>query len=129
ASGHTELNKQPDTLKTGATGDGDYQALLKEVDIIEIYVIQVPEEPQHETSGQNETCEEPKFSPENPVYTELDVSGRNTTENGTYQNLVKQDSDCVTPVHERRESYEDIKMGRSLPDYTELDLSKHESEV
>ncbi|CAB4043845.1 Hypothetical predicted protein, partial [Paramuricea clavata] len=50
ASGHTELNKQPDTLKTGATGDGDYQALLKEVDIIEIYVIQVPEEPQHETS-------------------------------------------------------------------------------
>jgi hypothetical protein len=92
-------------LKTGATGDGDYQTLLKEDDE---YVIPVPEEPQHETSGQNETCEEPKLSPENPVYTELDVKGRNTTEDGTYQKLVKRDSDFVTPAHERRESYEDI---------------------
>ncbi|CAB3992973.1 MAM and LDL-receptor class A domain-containing 2-like [Paramuricea clavata] len=104
ASGHTELNKRPDTLKRGATGDGDHQAFLKKVDIIEIYVIQVPEEAQHET-GQNETYEEPKLSPENPVYTELDVKGRNTTENGTYQNLVKQDLDYVTPAPERRESY------------------------
>jgi hypothetical protein len=53
-------------------------------------------------------CEEPKLSPENPVYTELDVYGRNTTEDGTYQKLVKQDSDYVIPAHERRESYEDI---------------------
>jgi hypothetical protein len=95
-------------LKRGATGDGDYRAFLKKVDIIEIYVIQVPEEPQHETSGQNETCEEPKLSAENPVYTELDVKGRNATENDTYQKLVKQDSDYVIPAHERRESYEDI---------------------
>ena len=95
-------------MKTGATGDGDYRAFLKKVDIIEIYIIPVPEEPQHETSGQNETCEEPKLSPENPVYTELDVKVRNTTEDGTYQKLVKKDSDYVTPAHERRESYEDI---------------------
>ena len=92
-------------MKRRATSDGDCQALLKEDDE---YVIPVPEEPQHETSGQNETCEEPKLSPENPVYTELDVKGRNTKEDGTYQKLVKQDSDYVIPVHERRESYEDI---------------------
>ena len=95
-------------MKRGATGDGGYRAFLKEVDIIEIYIIPVPEEVQHETSGQNETCEEPTLSPENPVYTELDVKGRNTMENDTYQKLVKQDSDCVIPAHERRESYEDI---------------------
>ena len=69
ASGNTELNKRPDTLKSGATGDGDDQAFLKEDDIIDIYIILVPEEPEHETSGQSETCEEPKLSPENPVYT------------------------------------------------------------
>ncbi|CAB3990324.1 Hypothetical predicted protein [Paramuricea clavata] len=128
-SGHTELNKRPDTLKTGVTGDGDYQAFLKEGDE---YVIPVPEEAQHETPGQNETYEEPKLSPENHIYTELDVNrvhGRNTTEDGTYQKLVKQDSDYVIPAHERRESYQDIKMGRSLPDNTELDLSKRETEV
>ena len=96
-------------MKTETTGDGDSRAFLKEVDIIDIYVIPVPEEPQHETPCQNETCEEePNLSPENPVYTELDVKGRNTTENGTYQKLVKQDSDYVIPAHERRESYEDI---------------------
>jgi hypothetical protein len=110
-------------LKRGATGDGDYQALLKEDDG---YVIPASEEPQHETPGQNETCEEPKLSPENPVYTELDMNGRNTTEDGSYQKLEKQDSDYVLPAHERRESYEDIKMGRNLPDYTELDQSKRE---
>ena len=92
-------------MKRRATSDGDCQALLKEDDE---YVIPVPEEPQHETPGQDETCEEPKLSPENPVYTELDVKGRNTKEDGTYQKLVKQDSDYVIPVHERRESYEDI---------------------
>ena len=36
------------------------------------------------------------------------MKGRNTTENGTYEKLVKQDSDYVIPAHERRESYEDI---------------------
>ncbi|CAB4020075.1 Hypothetical predicted protein, partial [Paramuricea clavata] len=108
ASGHTERNKRPETLKTGATGDGDYQARSKEVDIIDTYIIPVPEEAQHETSGQNETCEEPKLSPETPVHTELDVKGRNTTEIRTYQKLAKQDSDDVTPAHERRVSYEDI---------------------
>ncbi|CAB3980379.1 MAM domain-containing glycosylphosphatidylinositol anchor 2-like [Paramuricea clavata] len=127
ASGHTELNKRPDTLKRGATGDGDYQALLKEDGG---YVIPASEEPQHETPCQNENCEEPKLSPENPVYTELDVNGRNTTEDGSYQKLVKQDSDYVIPAHKRRESYEDIcvKMGRNLPDYTELDQSKRETD-
>ena len=116
-------------MKTGATDDGDYQARLKEVDIIDIYIIPVPEEVQHETSGQNETCEEPKLSPENPVYTELDVNGRNTTGDDTYQKLIKQDSEYVIPAHERRESYQDIKMGRNLPDYTELDQSKRETEI
>jgi hypothetical protein len=129
ASGHTELNKRPDTLKSGATGDGDYQAFLNEDDE---YVIPVPEEPQHETPGQNETCEEPELSPENPVYTDLNVNrdhGRNTTSDDTYQKLVKRDSDDVIPAHERRESYEDIKMGRSLPDYTKLDQSTRETEI
>ena len=106
-------------MKTGAIGDGDDQAFLKEVDIIDIYIIPVPEEPQHETPGQNETCEEPKLSPENPVYTELDANGVHA----------KQGSDYVIPAHERRESYEDIKIGRNLPDNTELDQSKRESEV
>ncbi|CAB3989870.1 MAM and LDL-receptor class A domain-containing 1-like [Paramuricea clavata] len=112
ASGHTELNKRPDTSKRVATGDGDYQAFLKDVDIIDTYIIPIPEEPQHETSGQNETCEEPKLSPENPVCTELDdnrVHGRNTTGDGTHQKQVKRDSDYVIPpAYERRESYEDI---------------------
>jgi hypothetical protein len=57
------------------------------------------------------------------------VNGRNTTSDDTYQELVNQDSDYVIPAHERRESYEDIKMGRSLPDYTELDQSKLEAEI
>ncbi|CAB4045654.1 Hypothetical predicted protein, partial [Paramuricea clavata] len=60
ASGHTELNKRPDTLKRGAIGDGDYQTFLKQDDG---YVIPAPKEPQHETPCQNETCEEPKLSP------------------------------------------------------------------
>jgi hypothetical protein len=56
-------------LKREAIGDGDYQARLKEDNE---YVISFREEPQDETSGQNETCEEPKLSPENPVHTGLD---------------------------------------------------------
>ena len=116
-------------MKRGATGDGDHQAFLKEVDIIEIYVIPDPEEPQHETPGQNETCEEPNLSPENHVYTELDVKGRNTTEDCAYQKLVKQDSDYVA-ADERRESYKDIKMGGNLPaGYEELDQSQLEAEI
>jgi hypothetical protein len=55
--------------------------------------------------------------------------GRNTTSDDTYQELVKQESDYVIPAHERRESYQDIKMGRSLPDYTELDQSTRETEI
>ena len=57
------------------------------------------------------------------------MNGRNTTSDDTYQELVNQDSDYVIPAHERRESYEDIKIGRNLPDNTELDQSKRESEV
>ena len=117
-------------MKRRATSDGDYQALLKEDDE---YVIPAPEEPQHETPGRNETCEEPKLSPENPVYTELDVNrvhDTNTTEDGTYQKLVKQNSDYVIPAHERGETCEDIKMGRNLPaGYEELDQSKLEAEI
>jgi hypothetical protein len=82
----------------------------------------------YETPGQNKMYEKPKKSSENPGYAELDkkrLQGRN---DGTYQKLVKRDSDYVIPVHERRESYEDIKMGRNLPDYAELDLSKREAD-
>ncbi|CAB3996597.1 Hypothetical predicted protein, partial [Paramuricea clavata] len=67
ASGHTKLNKRPDTLKKRTTDDGDYQAFLKKYDG---YVIPAPDESQHETPGQNKTCEEPKLSPENPGYAE-----------------------------------------------------------
>jgi hypothetical protein len=55
-------------LKRGATGDGDYQTFLKQDDGD---VIPAPEEPQHKTRCQNETCEEPKLS---PGYEELDQS-------------------------------------------------------
>ena len=49
-------------------------------------------------------------------------------ENDTSENIdtVKQDSDYVTPAHERRESYEYMNMGKNLPDYEPLDLSKRE---
>ena len=57
------------------------------------------------------------------------MNGRNTTSDDTYQELVNQDSDYVIPAHERRESYQDMKMGRILPDYTELDQSKRETEI
>ena len=116
-------------MKRGATGDCNYQALLKEDDD---YVIPAPGEPQHETPGQNETFEETKLSPENPVYTGLDenrLHGGNTTSDGTYQKLIKQDSDYVIPAHEIGESYEDIKMGGNLPDYGELNQSRREAEI
>ncbi|CAB4032661.1 Hypothetical predicted protein, partial [Paramuricea clavata] len=50
----------------------------------------------------------------------------NTMENDTYENMdiVTQDSDYVIPVDERGESYEDMNMGKNLPDYEPLDLSK-----
>ncbi len=38
------------------------------------------------------------------------------------------DSDYVIPAHERQETYEDIKMGRNLPGYAELDQRKRERE-
>ncbi|CAB4033159.1 Hypothetical predicted protein, partial [Paramuricea clavata] len=85
----------------------------------------------YETPGQNKMYEEPKKSPENPGYTELDknrLQGRNKTDDGTYQKLVKRDSDYVIPAHERGESYGDIEMERNLPDYEELDLSKREAD-
>jgi hypothetical protein len=85
----------------------------------------------YETPGQIEAYEEPKMSQENPGYTELDkntLQGRNATDDSTYQKLQRQDSDYVIPAHERRESYEDIKMGRNLPGYEELDQSKREAD-
>jgi hypothetical protein len=87
----------------------------------------------HETSGyetpdQNKMYKKPKKSPENPGYAELDKNRLQGRNDGTYQKLVKRDSDYVIPAHERRESYEDIKMGRNLPDYEELDLSKREAD-
>jgi hypothetical protein len=84
----------------------------------------------HRTSGYK-TYEEPKMSQENPGYTELDknrLQGRNVTDDSTYQKLQRQDSDYVIPAHERRESYEDIKMGGNLPGYEELDQSKREAD-
>jgi hypothetical protein len=71
------------------------------------------------------------MSQENPGYTELDknrLQGRNAADDNAYQKLQRRDSDNVIPAHERRESYEDIKMGRNLPGYEELDQSKREAE-
>jgi hypothetical protein len=70
--------------------------------------------------------EKPKSLSENPVYTELDkirLQGRN---DDTYQKLVKRDSDYAMPAHERGETYEDMTMGRNLPGYEALDLSKRD---
>ncbi|CAB4032197.1 ephrin type-A receptor 2-like [Paramuricea clavata] len=85
----------------------------------------------YKTPGQIEAYEEPKMSQENPGYTEFDknrLQGRNAADDSTYQKLQwRRDSD-VTPAHERRESNEDIKMGRNLPGYEELDQSKREAD-
>jgi hypothetical protein len=84
----------------------------------------------HKTPGQIEAYEEPKMSQENPGYTELDknrLQGRNAADDSTYQKLQRRDSDVI-PAHERRESNEDIKMGRKLPGYEELDQSKREAD-
>jgi hypothetical protein len=106
-------------LKTGATSDGDDQAFLEEDDE---YVIPAPEEPQHETTGQNETYEERKLSPENPVYTELDVNGRNTTSKWkeTYQTTrswikanAKQKSN-LRPVQGSQKSVQPVVLSYSL---------------
>ena len=83
----------------------------------------------YKTPGQIEAYEEPTMSQENPGYTELDknrLQGR-IADDSTYQKLQRRDSD-VTPAHERRESNEDIKMGRNLPGYEELDQSKRDAE-
>ena len=83
----------------------------------------------YENPDMNETNEELKISPQNPVYTELDQNRRrNTADEGFYQKLQKQDSDYAIPDHERRESYEDIKMGRNLAGYAKLDQRKRERE-
>ena len=75
------------------------------------------------------------MSQENPGYTEgyaeLDknrLQGRNATDDSTYQKLQRRDSDNVIPDNERRESYEDIKMGGNLPGYEDLDQSKREAD-
>ena len=88
-------------MKSGTTGDGDCQAFLKDDDE---YVIPVPT--RNIRSKWN--LWRAQIIARKCLYTELDVKGRNTTENGTYEKLVKQDSDYVIPAHERRESYEDI---------------------
>ena len=70
------------------------------------------------------------MSQENPGYTELDknrLQGRNSADDSTYQKLQRRDSDVI-PAHERRESNEDIKMGRNLPGYEQLDQSKREAD-
>jgi hypothetical protein len=90
----------------------------------------------HRTSGyETPAYEEPRMSQENPDYTEgyteLDknrLQGRNAADDNTYQKLQRRDSDHVIPAHERRESYEDIKMGRNLPGYEELDQSKRQAD-
>jgi hypothetical protein len=85
----------------------------------------------HKTPGQIEAYEEPKMSQENPGYTELDknrLQGRNAADDNAYQKLQRRDSDNVIPAHERRESYEDIKMGRNLSGYEELDQTKREAD-
>jgi hypothetical protein len=84
----------------------------------------------YKTPGQIEAYEEPKMSQENPGYTELDknrLQGRNSADDSTYQKLQRRDSDVI-PAHERRESNEDIKMGRNLPGYEQLDQSKREAD-
>ncbi|CAB4030779.1 Hypothetical predicted protein, partial [Paramuricea clavata] len=125
-SGYTEYKERPFIVNLkGTRDDGGYRALLKENGR---HII--PDEPQYETPSVG--YEEPKISPENPGYTELDknrLQGRNAMDDDTYQKLLKRDSSYVMPAHENiRESYEDIKMGRNVPDYTDLDLSKREAE-
>jgi hypothetical protein len=87
---------------------------------------------QHERISQHESYEEPDISSQNLDYAELDRNRRRNSENdGEYQKLQKLDSDYVIPAHQRPESaceYEDMKMGRNLPDYQELDQNKRETE-
>ncbi len=88
-----------------------------------------PVEPQDQIPGEEEAYENSKISTQDPDYTVLDKNGRrNTADEGLYQKLRRQDSDYVIPAHERRESYEDIKVGRNLPGYAELDPRKRELE-
>jgi hypothetical protein len=117
--GYAELDKN----RLQGRNDGTYQKLVKRDSD---YVIPAHERRGRETPGQNKMYKKPKKSPENPGYAELDKNRLQGRNDGTYQKLVKRDSDYVIPAHERRESYEDIKMGRNLPDYEELDLSKRE---
>jgi hypothetical protein len=94
-SGSAKLYKRPDTFGKEATNDGGYEADNE-------YATPALEEPQYETPGQNRIYEELNMSQENPGYTELDKSGRNATDDGTYQELLKRDPDYVIPAHERR---------------------------
>jgi hypothetical protein len=119
---NTKLDKQQDIFKRGAKGDGVCQQCQAHLKEDTGYVIPASEEPHYESVG----YEVPKISPENPGYTEL--QDRNTTDDGTYQKLLKRDSDYVIPAYERRKSYEDMEMERNLSGYTELDLGKRETE-
>ena len=59
-------------------------------------------------------------------YEELNLSKRQT-DDGTYQKLLKQDSDCVIPADEGQGMYEDMNVEKSPPDYEELNQSKRET--
>ena len=83
----------------------------------------------YERVSKYEGYEEPGISSQNLDYAELDRNRRRNSENdGEYQKLQKLDSDYVIPAHERRESYEDMKMGRNLSGYQELNQNKRETE-
>ncbi len=82
---------------------------------------------EYENPGINKAYKKLKISAQNPIYTELDQNRRrNTADEGFYQKLRKQDSDYAIPAYERRETCEDIRMGRNLPGYAELDQKKRE---
>jgi hypothetical protein len=86
----------------------------------------------YERVSKYESYEEPDISSQNLDYAELDRNRRrNSGNDGEYQKLQKLDSDYVIPAHEMRESaceYEDMKMGRNLPGYVELNQNKRETE-
>jgi hypothetical protein len=96
------------------------------------YRVSANDEEHYERVSKFECYEEPDISSQNLDYAELDRNRRRNSENdGEYQKLQKLDSDYVIPAHERPESaseYEDMKMGRNLPDYQELDQNKRETE-
>ena len=88
-------------------------------------------EPQYEIPFAVNTNEKPETPAGNPGYTELDVNKMqrsNSREDSTYQKLIRRNSDYVVRANESGESYEEIKMGKNLPGYQELDSNKREIE-